>query len=54
MCGIQHTCQVLLQQILKAEEHHLIERGAFLPSTFKVGVNFADSWGVLFVVSDLK
>lgn len=52
--GCECTCEVLLQQILKTKEHHLIELGAFLASAFKVGVDFADVWGILFVVCDLK
>lgn len=48
------TCEVLLQEILKAEEHHFTELGAFLASAFKVGVDFADIWRILFVVCDLK
>lgn len=53
-CERECTCEVLLQQILKAEEHHFTELGAFLASAFKVGVDFADIWRILFVVCDLK
>lgn len=52
--GCECTCEVLLQQILKAEEHHFIELGALLASAFKVGVDFADIWRVLFVVCNLE
>lgn len=55
-CGVrcERTCEVLLQQVLETEEHHLIELGAFLTSAFKVGVDFADVGRILFVVCDLK
>lgn len=52
--GCKGTSEVLLQQILKTKEHNFMELGAFLASTFKVGVDFADIWRILFVVCDLK
>lgn len=52
--GSKCTYEVLLQQILKAEEHHFIELGAFLASAFKVGVDVGDIWRILVVVCDLK
>lgn len=48
------TCEILLQQILKTKEHNFVQLGTFLPSAFKVGVDFADVWRILFVVCDLK
>lgn len=48
------TCQVLLQEVLQAEKHHLVELGILPAPALEVRVNFIHVGWILFVVCDLK